>query len=251
MHERPAYRGAFRRRRCLVPADAWFEWRREESGKQPYCITAAGGAPLSFAALWERWEKGGEPLETFSILTTDAAPALAAIHHRQPSIVEADDFEEWLDPGSRTERLLALARAPYEGPFPGARPGAMMGNVVMTQALRNAGVAASGHGFRSSFNGWARQHDVNELLSEFALAHVEGSATVAAYAATTCSRSADRSCRRGPTASRRRGGFRTGYGPPHDSCGVRRLPTMRRPARPASRVRTRRSLAFTPVAALA
>ena len=61
-------------------------------------------------------------------------------------------------------------------------PASMMGNVVMTQALRNAGVAASGHGFRSSFKGWARQHDVDELLSEFALAHVEGSATVAAYA---------------------------------------------------------------------
>jgi len=66
--------------------------------------------------------------------------------------------------------------------FPGTRPGAMMGNVVMTQALRNAGVAASGHGFRTSFKGWAREHDVDELLSEFALAHVEGSATVAAYA---------------------------------------------------------------------
>ena len=66
--------------------------------------------------------------------------------------------------------------------FRGTRPGAMMGSVVMTQALRNAGVAAPGHGFRSSFKGWARQHDVNELLSEFALAHVEGSATVAAYA---------------------------------------------------------------------
>ena len=66
--------------------------------------------------------------------------------------------------------------------FPGTRPGAMMGNVVMTQALRNAGIAASGHGFRSSFKSWAREHDVDELLSEFALAHVEGSATVAAYA---------------------------------------------------------------------
>ena len=117
VHERPAFRAAFRRRRCLVPADAWFEWRQEEGGKQPYCITAAGGAPLSFAALWERWEKGGEPLETFSILTTDAAAALRGIHHRQPSIVQADDFDEWLDPGTGTERLLALARAPYEGPF--------------------------------------------------------------------------------------------------------------------------------------
>ena len=80
--------------------------------------------------------------------------------------------------------VLAEARKGNRGAlvFPGTRPGAMMGNVVMTQALRNAGVAASGHGFRSSFKGWARQHDVDELLSEFALAHVEGSATVAAYA---------------------------------------------------------------------
>ena len=66
--------------------------------------------------------------------------------------------------------------------FPGTRPGAMLGNSVMTQALRTARIAASGHGFRSSFKGWARQHDVDESLSEFALAHVEGSATVAAYA---------------------------------------------------------------------
>ena len=58
----------------------------------------------------------------------------------------------------------------------------MMGNSVMTQALRTAGIAASGHGFRSSFKDWSRQHDVDELLSEFALAHVEGSATMAAYA---------------------------------------------------------------------
>ena len=66
--------------------------------------------------------------------------------------------------------------------FPGSRPRAMMGNSVMTQALRTAGVAASGYGFRSSFKDWARQHDVDELLSEFAFAQVEGSATVAAYA---------------------------------------------------------------------
>ena len=58
----------------------------------------------------------------------------------------------------------------------------MLGNKVMTQALRNAGIAASAHGFRSSFKDWARQHDVDETLSEFALAHAEGSATVAAYA---------------------------------------------------------------------
>ena len=81
--------------------------------------------------------------------------------------------------------VLRDARADRRGGglvFPGSRPGAMLGDKVMTQALRQAGIAASGHGFRSSFKDWARHHDVDELLSEFALAHVEGSATVAAYA---------------------------------------------------------------------
>ena len=117
VHERPAFRGAFRRRRCLVPADGWFEWRREGSGKQPYFIAAAGGAPVSFAGLWERWEKGDEPLETFTVLTTTAAPALADIHHRQPSIIPTVDFDEWLDPDTAEDRLLALARRSTEGPF--------------------------------------------------------------------------------------------------------------------------------------
>ncbi|MCY4058156.1 MAG: tyrosine-type recombinase/integrase [Gammaproteobacteria bacterium] len=81
--------------------------------------------------------------------------------------------------------VLREARAAARGGglvFPGTRPGAMLGDKVMTQALRKAGVAASGHGFRPSFKDWARHHDVDELLSEFALAHVEGPATVAAYA---------------------------------------------------------------------
>ena len=116
-HEKPAFRAAFKRRRCLVPVDGWFEWRKEAGGKQPWFIIAADRAPVSFAGLWERWEKDDEPLETFTILTTAASPGLAAIHRRQPSIVEAHDFEEWLDPGTGTERLLALARPAYEGPF--------------------------------------------------------------------------------------------------------------------------------------
>ena len=117
VHEKPAFRTAFRRRRCLIPADGWLEWREEETGKQPWFITAAGGAPLSFAGLWERWEKGDEPIETFTILTTAASPGLIAIHHRQPTIIEPDNFDAWLAPGTPAERLLALARRAYEGPF--------------------------------------------------------------------------------------------------------------------------------------
>ena len=117
VHEKPAFRAAFKRRRCLIPADGWFEWREEETGKQPWFITAANRCPVSFAALWERWEKGDEPVETFTLLTTDAAPGLADIHHRQPSIIREVDFEEWLAPDTPQDRLLALARRSCEGPF--------------------------------------------------------------------------------------------------------------------------------------
>ena len=84
-----------------MPADGWFEWGREGSGKQPYFIAAAGGAPVSFAGLWERWERDGEPVETFTVLTTAAAA----------------DVDEWLDPDTAEDRLLALARRSTEGPF--------------------------------------------------------------------------------------------------------------------------------------
>ena len=117
VHEKPAFRAAFRRRRCLVPADGWLEWRKEGSAKQPYFITSASREVLSFAALWDRWEAGGERIESFTILTTGASAALADVHDRQPTIIEVDDFEKWLEPNTPTERLLAIARRAYEGPF--------------------------------------------------------------------------------------------------------------------------------------
>ena len=91
---KPAFRAAFTKLRCLIPADGWFEWRTEEDGKQPWFIAAACGEPVSLAGLWERYERGSEPVETFTILTTAATPELTAIRHRQPSILRAEDFEE-------------------------------------------------------------------------------------------------------------------------------------------------------------
>ena len=116
-------------------------------------------------ATWEQFD-----LET-AVWVKPAEATKTAKSHRVPLSRQALD-------------VLAEARKATRGAlvFPGSRRGAMMGNSVMTQALRTAGIAASGHGFRSSFKDWARHHDVDELLSEFALAHVEGSATVAAYA---------------------------------------------------------------------
>ena len=117
VHTKPSFGAAFRSRRCLVPADGWFEWQRTERGKQPYFLAFADGSPLSFAALWERCDKGGDPLESFTIITTPAAPGLADIHHRQPAIIDPDQFDDWLDPTSPAPWLLDLVREPNGGPY--------------------------------------------------------------------------------------------------------------------------------------
>ena len=131
-------------------------------------IDAGQCVPSTRRAMRVAW--GQFDLEA-AVWTKPAEATKAAKPHRVPLSRQALD-------------VLAEARKATRGAlvFPGSRPGAMMGNSVMPNALRTAGVAASGHGFRSSFKDWARHHDVDELLSEFALAHVEGSATVAAYA---------------------------------------------------------------------
>ena len=68
VHTKPSFGGAFRSRRCLVPADGWFEWQRTGGRKQPYYLALAGGSPLSFAALWERWSRNGGSLESLSMV---------------------------------------------------------------------------------------------------------------------------------------------------------------------------------------
>ena len=117
VHKLPAFRAAFKRRRCLVPSDGWFEWRPEKAGKHPYFISAADGEPLTFAGLWERWEGPEGPIETFTIVTTAASAALADIHPRQPSVIEREDFDAWLDPATPTDQVLALAQAASDGRF--------------------------------------------------------------------------------------------------------------------------------------
>jgi len=96
--EKPAYRQAFAKRRCLIPADGFYEWQPRGKGqpKQPYFIHRPDSEPFAFAGLWERWEKGDEPLETFTIVTTDAPESLKAIHHRVPVILDAAGMDRWL-----------------------------------------------------------------------------------------------------------------------------------------------------------
>jgi len=101
--EKPSFRSAFRRRRCLVLADGYYEWQRSGTVKQPYFIAFDGGAPFGMAGLWERWRDplSGEPLESCCIVTTSPAPAVAHVHDRMPVIVPRDAYAEWLDRATR------------------------------------------------------------------------------------------------------------------------------------------------------
>jgi putative SOS response-associated peptidase YedK len=118
--EKPSFRSAFRHRRCLVPADGFYEWRREGEIKQPYRIGMKGGAAFAFAGLWESWDGTDDDaaVETFTILTTEANRRLGPIHARMPVILAPDAYDAWLDAesGSRDD-ALGLLRPFAEAPM--------------------------------------------------------------------------------------------------------------------------------------
>jgi putative SOS response-associated peptidase YedK len=96
--DKPAFRAAMKRRRCLIPADGFYEWQAGGARKQPYYIRAKSGQPLAFAGLWETWMgPNGEELETATIVTTAANKTLEAIHDRMPVILPPEAFDLWLD----------------------------------------------------------------------------------------------------------------------------------------------------------
>lgn len=91
------FRSAFASRRCIVPADAFYEWRTVPDGKQPYAVARVDGAPLALAGLWEGWRSGeGETLRTFTMLTTSANATIATLHNRLPVVLEPEDWPVWL-----------------------------------------------------------------------------------------------------------------------------------------------------------
>lgn len=107
--QKPAFRDAFRKRRCLVPMDGFYEWRQEGARKQPYAVAMADGSPMAAAGLWEGWQQpDGTWLRTFTVITTDANAKLAPVHERMPVLLARDAFDAWLDPGSSREVLQAL-----------------------------------------------------------------------------------------------------------------------------------------------
>ena len=111
--EKPSFRQALRRRRCLIPASGFYEWVRQGSGKQPWFISPADAEFICFAGLWEEWRDPDQQLlRTCTIVTTVATPFMARLHQRMPVILPPDAYGTWLNPeapGDDTDRLLAAA----------------------------------------------------------------------------------------------------------------------------------------------
>jgi putative SOS response-associated peptidase YedK len=119
---KPAYREALKKRRCLIPADAFYEWQRptpdsREKTKHPFAFALKSGQPYAIAGLWERWQPkesaAAEALETFTILTTDPNKLMEPVHNRMPVILAPRDYDRWLDPGDPARPPIDLLR-----PFP-------------------------------------------------------------------------------------------------------------------------------------
>jgi putative SOS response-associated peptidase YedK len=117
-HKTPAFRAAFRGRRCLIAATGFYEWDKMGGTRQPFHIQRADGNPLAFAGLWEHWEEkeGKEVIESCTILTTTADGPVARLHDRMPVILEPEDFTLWLDPEERrVDRLRELLQPTAPG----------------------------------------------------------------------------------------------------------------------------------------
>src|SRR4051812_16654096 len=123
----PWFRDAFRKRRCLIPADGFYEWCGPKGHKQPYHFRLKGGGVFAFAGLWDRWQGLG----TSALITTDANEVVKAVHGRMPVILGADSFDVWLDERADRAQLQALLR-----PFPAE----LMGGFAVTPRVNKGGV---------------------------------------------------------------------------------------------------------------
>ena len=110
---KPAFRDAFRRRRCLVVADGFYEWKQQTRPKQPYHIRLSDERPFAFASLWDHWQRGELVIESCTIVTTDANELLRPLHDRMPVILDPADYGTWLDPQCQEPEQLEALLATY------------------------------------------------------------------------------------------------------------------------------------------
>jgi putative SOS response-associated peptidase YedK len=124
LREKPSFRTAYKRRRCLILADGYYEWQRSGSVKQPFFISFSDGEPFGMAGLWESWKDpgSGEPLESCCIVTTSPAASVAHVHDRMPVIIPAESRAEWLDADNTDVERLDRLLVPWAAPALVARP---------------------------------------------------------------------------------------------------------------------------------
>jgi putative SOS response-associated peptidase YedK len=109
LSEKPAFRAAFKSRRCLIPSNGFYEWTKNKGQKQPYLIKLTEGSLFAFAGLWEHWEsKDGVDVESCTIITTHANELVQPLHDRMPVILKNKDYALWLDPIAKREILQPL-----------------------------------------------------------------------------------------------------------------------------------------------
>lgn len=111
--QKPAYRTAFKRRRCLIAADGFYEWRPAGARKQPYFMRLKDGEPFAFAGLWEHWQHEDQSIESCTIIVTDANALVATVHERMPVILPPQHYAQWLDPAEHEPARLLPLLAPY------------------------------------------------------------------------------------------------------------------------------------------
>jgi putative SOS response-associated peptidase YedK len=128
----PAFREAFRYRRCLIPADAFYEWQKlDAKTRQPFAIAMKDGTPYAFAGVWEKWKDraAGADLLTFAVITTDPNEVVQPMHDRMPVIIPGRDYDRWLQAGNPERPPVDLLRPFYASQMTAWKVGNAVGNV--------------------------------------------------------------------------------------------------------------------------
>jgi len=120
--QKPAFRQAFKRRRCIIPVSGFYEWGPSRAGKWPYFVSAKDSPLLSLAGLWEQWSGGGEFLESCTVVTVAASPQLEKVHERMPLCLPESAYRDWLDPQTSADDCLSLVESAAARPDLDIRP---------------------------------------------------------------------------------------------------------------------------------
>lgn len=129
LSEKASFKNAFKKQRCIVPATGFYEWKKTENGKVPHYIKAKDDGILAFAGLYEAWQKDGQVVHSYTIITTTANEFIKSLHNRMPVILSKDQFDLWLDPQEQNTDILEHVLKPFEGDLEAFAVNKRVGNV--------------------------------------------------------------------------------------------------------------------------